>query len=64
MESSENNIDIDIKKLWLILRRRWLPAAAVFSCAIAGATVLASMLEPEYDAQGKLLLKKQIKLRP
>jgi len=58
MESSENNIDIDIKKLWLILRRRWLPAAAVFSCAIAGATVLASMLEPEYDAQGKLLFKK------
>lgn len=58
MESSENNIDIDIKKLWLILKRRWLPAAAVFSCAVAGATVLASMLEPEYNAQGKLLFKK------
>ena len=58
MESSENNIDIDLKKLWLILRRRWLPAAAVFSCSVAGATVLASMLEPEYSAQGKLLFKK------
>lgn len=58
MESSENNIDIDIKKLWLILRRRWLPAAAVFSCTVAGATVFASMQEPEYDAQGKLLFKK------
>lgn len=58
MESSENNIDIDLKKLWLILRRRWLPAAAVFSCAVAGATVLASMQEPEYSAQGKLLFKK------
>lgn len=58
MESNENNIDIDIKKLWLILKRRWLPAAAVFSCVVAGATVFASMQEPEYDAQGKLLFKK------
>lgn len=58
MESNENNIDIDLKKLWLILKRRWLPAAAVFSCAVAGATVFASMQEPEYDAQGKLLFKK------
>lgn len=58
MESNENNIDIDIKKLWLILKRRWLPAAAVFSCVVAGATVFASIQEPEYDAQGKLLFKK------
>lgn len=59
MESSQNiDIDFDLKKLWLILKRRWLPAAAVFSCTVAGATVLASMQEPEYQAQGKLLFKK------
>jgi capsular exopolysaccharide synthesis family protein len=57
MESSET-LDLDFKKFWLILKRRWLPAAAVFSCVAAGATVLASLQQPEYAASGKLLFKK------
>lgn len=57
METSET-IDLDFKRFWLILKRRWLPAAAVFSCVVAGATVLASMQKPEYEAHGKLLFKK------
>lgn len=59
MGSSETtDLDLDFKKLWLILKRRWLPAAAVFSCVVAGATVFASLQEPEYAASGKLLFKK------
>jgi capsular exopolysaccharide synthesis family protein len=59
MQSSESSeLDLDLKKLWLILKRRWLPAAAVFSCVVAGATMLASIQEPEYEAKGKLLFKK------
>ena len=59
MQSSETTkLDLDFKKLWLILKRRWLPAMAMFSCVVAGATVLASLQEPEYTASGKLLFKK------
>lgn len=57
MESNET-INLDFKKFWLILKRRWLPAAAIFSCVVAGATVVASLQDPEYEAQGKLLFKK------
>lgn len=51
-------IDADIHKLWLILKRRWLPAAGVFSCAVGLSVVAAFMPEPAYQAEGKLLLKR------
>lgn len=57
MESKET-IDLDFQKLWLIVKRRWLPAAGVFSCVVIIATVLASMQKSVYEAQGKLLFKK------
>ena len=58
MESTEN-IDLDFQKLWLVLKRRWLPATAVFSL-IFGLTVVAICLQkPDYEAEGKLLIKKQ-----
>ncbi|MUL39026.1 GumC family protein [Gloeocapsopsis dulcis] len=57
MESNET-IDIDLKRVWLILKRRWLPAAGVFGVVVAVATVLASMQRPVYEAQGKLLFKR------
>lgn len=55
---ANDTLDIDFKKFWLILKRRWLPAAGVFSCVVAGATVFASMQKPVYEAQGKLLFRK------
>ncbi len=58
MESKET-IDLDFQKLWLILKRRWLPAASVFSCVVVLATVVASMQKSVYEAQGKLLFKKR-----
>ncbi|PPS44373.1 GumC family protein [Chroococcidiopsis sp. TS-821] len=57
MESNET-IDIDLKRVWLILKRRWLPAAGVFGVVVAAATALASMQRPVYEAQGKLLFRK------
>ncbi len=57
MESTEA-IDLDFQKFWLIVKRRWLPAAVVFSCVVGVATVLALLEEPVYIASGKLLFKK------
>lgn len=51
-------IDADIQKLWLILKRRWLPAAGVFSCAVGLSIVAAALPKPVYQAEGKLLLKR------
>ena len=41
-------IDADIQKLWLILKRRWLPAMGVFSCTVGLSVVAASMQKPVY----------------
>lgn len=51
-------IDADTQKLWLILKRRWLPAVGVFSCTVGLSVVAVLMQKPVYEAEGKLLLKK------
>jgi len=50
-------IDLDLQKLWLIIKQRWLPAVGMFSC-VGIAVVVASLPKPVYEAQGKLLFKK------
>lgn len=56
MTSTENTYEIDLQKYWFVLKRRWLPAAAVFGSVI-GLTALVTMLqEPIYQAGGKILL--------
>ncbi len=57
MESSEAK-NFDLQKTWLSIKRRWLPAAVVFSCVVVLAAVHASSQKPTYSATGKLLLKK------
>ncbi len=50
---------IDLKQYWLILRRRWLPAALVMA-SVTGLTALATFLmKPVYQAEGELLLRKE-----
>ncbi len=56
MESKEA-IDIELQKLWLVVKRRWLPAVGMFSCGVGLAVVVASLPKPVYEAQGKLLFK-------
>lgn len=51
-------VNIDFQKLWLILKRRWLPAAGVFGCILGIAVVIACLQKPSYKAEGKLLIEK------
>jgi len=50
-------IDLDFPKIWLGIKRRWLPAVGVFTGVVAIAA-LSSLPKPVYQAEGKLLLKK------
>jgi polysaccharide biosynthesis transport protein len=50
---------MELHQYWLILKRRWLPVAAVFGAASAltGLTLLAQ--KPTYEAEGKLRFTKE-----
>jgi capsular exopolysaccharide synthesis family protein len=58
MEYTET-LDLDFQKLWLILKRRWLPATSVFSLIIGLTVVAVCFQKPVYEAEGKLLIKKE-----
>ncbi|MGD1909899.1 MAG: GumC family protein [Rivularia sp. (in: cyanobacteria)] len=57
MESRES-VDLDLRKFWYIIKRRWIPATLVFSISVGAAAVLGSFKKPVFEAQGKLLIKK------
>jgi uncharacterized protein involved in exopolysaccharide biosynthesis len=57
MESPEYSEEIDFQKYWLVLKRRWLPATGVFGIIVVLAAIAASLKEPVYQAEGKLLFK-------
>ncbi len=50
---------IDLKQYWLILRRRWLPAALVTGGVIALTAAFTFLQKPIYQAEGKVLLRKE-----
>jgi len=56
-ESENRDIDIDFEQLWLIVKRRWLPAAVAFGSVVGLAAVYTFLQKPVYEAEGKLLLK-------
>ena len=56
MESSESGIGF--QEYWQILKRRWLPALAVFASVLALTTYSTLKEKPVYEAEGKLLFKK------
>ncbi|MFB2971795.1 GumC family protein [Aerosakkonema sp. BLCC-F183] len=56
MESTESSIGF--QQYWFILKRRWLPAAAVFGLVVVLALLYTSRQKPVYEAEAKLLLKK------
>lgn len=49
------DIDLEIKKLLLILKRRWKLGVAIFIFSIALSTVAAIQKKPQYEAVAKLL---------
>jgi succinoglycan biosynthesis transport protein ExoP len=59
MEYKEHPEDIDFQKYWLILKRHWLPATAVWVITVALATSFGFTRKPSYEASGKLRLKKE-----
>ncbi len=56
MESQEH-LNLDLQKYWESLKRRWPTAVATFGLVSVLATLVACLQQPEYEAQGKLLLK-------
>jgi polysaccharide biosynthesis transport protein len=48
--------DLDLRKYWLVLRRRWLPATIALGSVTAATLWLALMQKPTYQAEGKLLI--------
>ncbi len=57
MESIEFPEEINIRKYWLVLKRRWLPIVLVFTAVVTLAFLYASRKENMYEAKGKLLFK-------
>jgi capsular exopolysaccharide synthesis family protein len=56
MEPQEH-LNLDLQMYWESLKRRWLPAVATFGLVSVLATLVACLQQPEYETQGKLLLK-------
>jgi polysaccharide biosynthesis transport protein len=51
----------EIAQYWLILKRRWLPAALVFALTTALAAAYTAKQTPIYQAKGQVILKKSNK---
>ncbi len=58
MEPTEYSEQIDFQKYWLVLKRRWLPAAGVFGIVVGLAALAVLSKKPVYEAEGQLLIKR------
>ncbi|MDF5734341.1 MULTISPECIES: GumC family protein [unclassified Nostoc] len=56
MESRES-IDLDLSRYLLILKRWWLPAAAIFLGTVMLSGIATQLMKPSYEAEGKLLFR-------
>jgi polysaccharide biosynthesis transport protein len=56
IKSNQSYQDVDLRKYWLVLRRRWLPAAIALGGVSAATIWLALAQKPTYQAEGKLLI--------
>ena len=48
---------IDLKQYWLVLKRRWIPATAIFGGVVCLSIIAALSLDKVYEAEAKLLIK-------
>lgn len=55
MESRNYPEEIDLQKYWLVLKRRWLVASGVFLTSVGLSAFAASLEQPTYEANGRLL---------
>ena len=56
MSYEEQIEEIDLKRYWLVLKRRWKPASAVFLAGILASMAAVMNQEPLYEATAKVLL--------
>ncbi len=56
MSYEEQIEEIDLKRYWLVLKRRWKPASAVFIAGIFVSVAAVISQEPLYEATSKILL--------
>ncbi len=59
MERDRQPEEIRFDKYWLTLKRHRLPAGLIFLLALAGAGYAATLEQPSYQAEGKLLFRKR-----
>ena len=60
--NSRGELDFNIGEYLLKLKRRWIPALAVFAFTVATTAFLSSFLEKTYKSEGKILFKKNAAL--
>ena len=54
---SRADIDLDLGRYLLMIKRQWIPAASVFVATVALSALATTRLAPSYEAEGKLLFK-------
>lgn len=54
-DNSVQEIEIDLYKYWLVIKRRWLIALTVFGLTATAAVAVGITQKPEYEAESKLL---------
>ena len=47
---------IDLEKYWLVLKRRWIPATAIFASVVGLSLIAAFSLDEIYEAEARLLI--------
>ncbi len=53
---SLDSLELDVQHYWLLLKRRWIPAAIVFGTTFILAGIAISLGKPVYTTQGKILV--------
>ena len=54
---SRADIDLDLGRYLLMVKRQWIPAASIFVATVALSALATTRLTPSYEAEGKLLFK-------
>jgi polysaccharide biosynthesis transport protein len=55
--ASDNLDQVDLQQYWLVLKRRWKPAALIFASTLVAAAAYATTQKPTYTSSGKMLLR-------
>ena len=54
---SKESIDLNFSDYLLVIKRRWIPAVSIFAGTVAISILVAALLKPAYQAEGRILFK-------